>query len=114
MLYFKSDALGQNILVTCSELPDPQLVISKLGSDKKSIDVIARAKEDMSEEVNCGYTCLAQNPIAREKFASSSQIIEEADQGICLWEVNPTAWAEQADTNARSTAPTKRARTSTA
>ena len=72
MLYFKSDVLGQNILVTCSELPDPQLVISKLGSDKKSIEIIARAKEDMSEEVNCGYTCLAQNPITLEKFASSS------------------------------------------
>ena len=33
---------------------------------------MARAKEDMSEEVNCGYTCLAQNPITLEKFASSS------------------------------------------
>ena len=114
MLYFKSDVLGQNILVTCSELPDPQLVISKLGSDKKSIEIIGRAKEDLGEEVNCGYTCLAQNPITLEKFASSSQIIEEADQGICLWEVNPTAWAEQADSNARTTASMKRARTSTA
>ena len=111
MLYFKSDALGSNIMVTCSELPDPQLVISKLGSDKKSIQIMARAKEDMSEEVNCGYTCLAQNPITLEKFASSSQIIEDADRGICLWEVNPAAWAEQIDANARQTAPMKRART---
>ena len=59
MLYFKSDTLGHNVLVTCSELPDPQLVISKLGADKKSIEVMARAKQEYADEVNCGYTCLA-------------------------------------------------------
>ena len=51
MLYFKSDQLNSKILVTCSELPDPQLVISKLGSDKNSIEIIARAKEELMEDV---------------------------------------------------------------
>ena len=45
------------------------------------------------DNVNCGYTCLAQNPLTLEHFVSSSQIIEDAEQGICLWEVNPEVWS---------------------
>ena len=64
------------------------------------------------EENFCGFTCLAQNPLTLERFVSSSQIIDEADQGIHLWEVNPEAWSS-ADA-AQQTAPNKRARTSVA
>ena len=35
MLYFKSDTLDANIVVSCSEQPDPQLIVAKLGADKK-------------------------------------------------------------------------------
>uniref|UniRef100_A0A7S3HZI4 Uncharacterized protein n=1 Tax=Favella ehrenbergii TaxID=182087 RepID=A0A7S3HZI4_9SPIT len=62
------------------------------------------------EETNCGYTCMAQNPLNLEQFVTSSQIIDEADQGIYLWEVNPDSWAADADV-AKQTAPMKRART---
>lgn len=68
-------------------------MISRIASDKRSIEVIARAKPDLMEENFCGYTCLAQNPLDLEKFVTSSQIIDDADQGINLWEVNPEAWA---------------------
>lgn len=61
--------------------------------------------------MSCGYTCLAQNPLAPEKFVSSSQIIDDADVGINLWEVNPEVWATQVDTNAKAMG-NKRARTS--
>jgi len=79
--------------VTCSELPDPQLIVSKLGADNKTMSILARAKEDLMEDATCGYTCLAQNPLTPEKFVSSSQIIDDADLGINLWEVNPEVWA---------------------
>ena len=114
MLYFRSEAVhGGDVLVTCSELPDPQLVVSRVAEDKKSLEIIARAKEDYNEEVLCGYTCLAQNPLQPEHFASSSQIIEDAQEGIRLWEINPEKWATDSSI-ARATAPMKRARTSVA
>ena len=109
MLYFKSDALNSKILVTCSEMPDPTLVISKLAADKKSIEIIARAKNELMEETFCGYTCMAQDPLNLERFVTSSQIIDDADHGINLWEINPEKWAVEAD-NAKKTAPMKRAR----
>ena len=59
VLYFKSDANGDKFVVTCSEMPDPQLVISRLATDKGSLEVIARAKDEVMEETNCGYTCMA-------------------------------------------------------
>ena len=46
------------------------------------------------EETDCGYSCLAQNPVEREKFCSSSQLIDDSDSGIMLWEVNPERWAD--------------------
>lgn len=82
MLYFKSDTLDANLVVSCSEQPDPQLIVAKLGADKKTFEVIARAKDELMEETMCGYTCLAQNPLQLERFVSSSQIIEDPDQGI--------------------------------
>jgi len=87
-------------------------VISKVAADKKSLEIIARAKEELMAENFCGYTCLAQNPLNLDTFVSSSSVIDDADAGICLWEVNPEAWATDAEM-ARQTAPLKRARTST-
>ena len=49
------------------------------------------------EETNCGYTCMAQNPLHLEQFVTSSQIIDDADAGIQLWEVNPESWEAEAD-----------------
>jgi len=92
-LYFKSDVIGAKILVTCSEIPDPTLMISRVAEDKSNIKVIARAKAEHMEDNYCGYTCMAQNPLDLEKFVTSSQIIDDADEGIKLWEVNPEAWA---------------------
>ena len=46
------------------------------------------------EETECGYSCLAQHPIEREKFCSSSALIEDADYGIMLWDVDPQKWVE--------------------
>ena len=59
----------------------------------------------------CGYTCLAQNPLQLERFVSSSSIIDDADTGISLWDIDPEKWATDAST-AVKTAPMKRARTS--
>ena len=59
VLYFKSDALSDKFVITCSEMPDPQLVVSRLSADKRSLEVIARAKDEVMEETNCGYTCMA-------------------------------------------------------
>ena len=111
MLYFQSDQLNAKILVTCSEMPDPQLTISRLAADKRSIEVIARAKDEVMQENFCGYTCMAQDPLQRERFVTSSSIIEDADSGISLWEVNPEVWAQQQADTSIQTAPMKRART---
>ena len=46
------------------------------------------------EETECGYSCLAQNPIDREKFCSSSTLIDDSDNGIMLWDVNPQKWSQ--------------------
>jgi len=97
MLYFKSDALDQKYLITCSELPNAQMTISKIGADKKTVKIVARAKASLMEEAECGYSCLAQNPIEREKFCCSSQVIDDPDTGILLWDVNPATWEEGDD-----------------
>ena len=81
-------------MVTCSELPSPQLTISKVAKDKKSMQVIARASAELTEESESGYTCLAQNPIELEKFCSSSSLIDDAETGIALWEISPQKWAD--------------------
>ena len=46
------------------------------------------------EDSESGYSCLAQNPMDREKFCSSSQVIDDADNGIMLWDVNPKSWED--------------------
>ena len=89
MLYFSSDSFDSKFMVTCSELPSPQLTISKVAKDKKTMQVIARASAELTEESESGYTCLAQNPMELEKFCSSSSLIDDADSGIALWEINP-------------------------
>ena len=50
---------------------------------------MAKAKDELGDECQCGYTCLAQNPLEKEKFVASSQIIEDPEKGISLWEINP-------------------------
>ena len=37
LLYFNSDKLDSKLLVTCSELPNPSLTISKVAKDKKTL-----------------------------------------------------------------------------
>ena len=97
--------------MTCGELPNPELVISELSKDMKSIKVIAKAKDELMNGSECGYTCLAQNPMDNEKFASSSQVIDDSDTGINLWELNTESWKNgQADYSV-ITAQGKRART---
>ena len=60
MLYFTCDNLNSNkYLVTCSELPNPELIISEVQNDSKSLKVIAKAKDHLQEQSKCGYTCLA-------------------------------------------------------
>ena len=96
LLYFKSDLnKGTKYLISCSELPNPELTITEVASDKRSVKVVAKAKDEFSDECQCGYTCLAQNPLSKEKFAASSQVIEDNEKGISLWEVNPESetWA---------------------
>ena len=44
MLYFKDDS-GSKYLITCSDLPNPDLTISQVQPDKKSLKVIAKAKD---------------------------------------------------------------------
>ena len=77
-------------MVSCSELPNPELTISELTG--RAVKVIAKAKDEFADSCQCGYTCLAQNPLVGEKFAASSAVIEEADKGISLWDVNPDSW----------------------
>jgi len=95
LLYFKSDVMNKKIVVTASELPTPQLTFSELSQDKKNLNVIARAKSQFTD-VNDGYSLLAQNPAVLEQIASASQVVNDPEQGICLWEVNPEsdAWGE--------------------
>ena len=111
LLYFKSDTLDQKYLITCSELPNAQMTISKIGADKKTIKIVARAKASLMEDTECGYSSLAQNPIEREKFCSSQQVIDDPDSGILLWDVNPQSWEEGAADFSKGGQANKRQRT---
>lgn len=95
LLYFKSDKnRGTKYLVSCSELPNPELVITEVSSDKKNVKIIAKGKDDLlGDDCQCGYTCLAQNPLEKERFAASSQIIQDSEKGISLWQVDPESEA---------------------
>ena len=95
LLYFQSDKLdGNKYLITCSELPSPEIIVSEVDANGKSMKVIAKASNQLQENSECGYTCLAQNPLDREFFASSSQVIDDMEQGIALWELNPDSWKD--------------------
>jgi hypothetical protein len=78
--------------VTCSELPNPELVISQFNYERKQIKVIAKAKDQIMDGNECGYTSLAQSPVDHAKFASSSQVIHDSEKGIDLWQVDAEAW----------------------
>ena len=47
----------------------------------------------------------------REKFCSSSQVIEDADNGIMLWDVNPKSWEDGEADFAKRVQSNKRQRT---
>lgn len=109
LLHYERAHDGTKYLVSCSELPNPELTISEVSSDLKSVKIIAKGKDEFADDCQCGYTCLAQNPLYNDRFAAASQVIEDSEKGISLWEVNPEAW-KNSDTSV-ATAPGKRART---
>lgn len=104
--------LQDRFLVTCSELPRPQLTVTKVSEDKNAVKVIARGKSSLTEDSACGYTCLAQNPLVREHFASSSQIIDDAEQGIAMWDLTKLDVSTgEKSTSGSASEPQKRKRT---
>lgn len=103
--------LQDRFLVTCSELPRPQLTVTRVSEDKNTVKVIARAKDSITEDSPCGYTCMAQNPLVREHFASSSQIIEDAEQGIAVWDLTKLDHQSGEKTTGSIAEPQKRRRT---
>jgi hypothetical protein len=86
-LLFKSDLLNTNVVVTASEVPNPALTFSYLSSDRKSLNVVARAKYSALDPSE-GITCLAQNPMYLEMIASASS----HGGDILLWNVDPSKW----------------------
>ena len=91
-LFFKSDILNTNVVVSASEVPNPALTFSYLSSDRKSLSVVARAKYSALDPTE-GITCLAQNPMTLEMIASASS----HGGDILLWNVDPSKW--QSDEN---------------
>ena len=83
-LLFKSDLLNTNVVVTASEVPNPALTFSYLSSDRKSLNVVGRAKYSALDPSE-GITCLAQNPMNLEMIASASS----HGGDILLWNVDP-------------------------
>lgn len=86
-LFFKSDVLNTNVVVSASEVPNPALTFSYLSNDRKSLSVVARAKYSALDPSE-GITCLAQNPMTLEMIASSSS----HGGDILLWNVDPSKW----------------------
>lgn len=96
LLYFKSDHLDKQVVVSGSEAPGPALVFGTMShEDRKHLDVIARGKQDFCQT---GISYLAQNPMTLEHIVSASQ------QGgdIHLWKLDPESWqAEEVVNNKR-------------
>lgn len=86
-LLFKSDLLNTNVVVTASEVPNPALTFSYLSSDRKSLNVVGRAKYSALDPSE-GITCLAQNPMNLEMIASASS----HGGDILLWNIDPSKW----------------------
>lgn len=73
------------MLITCSELPDASLTVSavKNKQTKPEISIIARANLSELENVaSGGFSSIAQNPKNTDVLCSSTQLIEDSDQGI--------------------------------
>lgn len=84
-LFYYSQSVQSDVLITCSELPDASLTVSAVKNKqaKPEISIIARASLDELENVSTGgFSCLAQNPKTPDIFCSSTQLIEDIDQGI--------------------------------
>lgn len=78
--------------MTCSELPDAALTVSQVTGD--TLKIIARANLSELDNVgNSGFSCLAQNPKNPDIFCSSTQLIEDIDEGIQLWKIDPKQWS---------------------
>lgn len=94
-LFFKSSVLNQDVLVTCSELPDAAITVSavKVAESKPSLSVIARANvSEIENAQSSGFSCLAANPSKPELFVSSTSVIEDIDEGIQIWKIDPNQW----------------------
>ena len=73
------------MLITCSELPDASLTVSavKNKQTKPEISIIARANlSEMENVASGGFSSIAQNQKNIDVFCSSTQLIEDSDQGI--------------------------------
>lgn len=86
-LYFKSDSLQGNYLVTGSECPGASLVFSSVSQDRKQLVVEGRAQSGLMEE-NQGVSCLGQNPLELEMICSANG--QSGD--INLWKCDPNSW----------------------
>ena len=88
--------MQSDLLITCSELPDATLTVSSVKNikTKPEVSVIARASLGELENVaSGGFSSLAYNPKDLDVFCSSTQLIEDSDQGIQVWKVNPKEWS---------------------
>ena len=77
--------MQSDVLVTCSELPEAALTVSAIKNkqSKPEVAVIARANlDDLDNVSGAGFSCLAHNPKTPDVFCSSTQLIEDIDQGI--------------------------------
>lgn len=70
-LYFKSDALNCNVLVTGSESPNAGLQFGQIGTDRNNYTVVGNAKSSVLEQTE-GVSCLSQNPLSLEMISSAS------------------------------------------
>jgi len=64
-------------------------------SSKAAVTVLAKANHYEIENVyDSGYSCLTQNPARMDMLCTSTQMIDDADQGIHCWKVSPDEWTE--------------------
>ena len=89
---------GKKILVTCSEQPFPELIVSEIDTANGQVKTLGKVNEDLADRLN-GWNRLAQNPVEGGLFASCSKEFvrgdgaesygESKDIGsIQLWKLN--------------------------
>lgn len=86
-LYFKSDTLNCNLLVTGSESPNAGLQFGQVGVDRNNYTVVGNANTKVIEASD-GVSSLTQNPLVLEQIASASVRGSE----INLWNADPSNW----------------------